>query len=760
MQSLGIVVLSLAAGCTVAGPCYAQSQTSVPAASDRAPGPAVAGIEDIVVYGQRRSVGESAQKVPIAITALDPALLRSANTVTIADLGALAPNVQTPTAGTTPGLPNFSIRGIGVNSSVRSIDPAVNIIQDGMVIAYPAGSLQSTFDLESVEILRGPQGVLFGRNATGGAISLRTRRPTRSFQLLTDVSYGNFNTLDANASVEGALGTDAILGKLAVIYHRSDGFIKNTLEGTYVPAPGNPTATPYQHKTGQVGAQDELTIKPTFVFHLSDSNTLTLFGQYERFNDDGSSPRNFVPSTGAKVPLQTVYGYYPTYGNYVTNISDPGYLRLREGHVIGELVNEIGTAKLTTVAAWRHLQYDSTINFYGGPNPLFFLPDNRERNSQYSVESRLNVPLFNDRVELTAGLFYLNYDTKVLENRIRLNATAASPTSRTFVREIFDLKTDALAAFVNANWHITDRLTLSAGGRYSSDKKNFYGTPLVNCIGESFNNCPLVYVDYNKRWNNFSPRAVIDYQAASGILLYGSYTEGFRSGNFNSRATVTAGLAPANPETVKSYEVGIKSDLLGRSLRLNVAGFRENYSDIQQVLTANTAGLAPVVSLLNAAAARIQGVEVEMIAEPVPTLRFQADFGYTDAKFTSFTVPVPGVLDPTTLELARVPKYTVTVALNHTLHLSSLSGKFESRIAYDYRSRIFSDLTNNPLLRVAGYGLLNANLTYVADSWSLGVFGRNLGNVDYAEDRGLATTYVTWGGQPRTFGARLTAQFK
>jgi len=713
------------------------------------------GIADIVVFGQRRSAGESAQKVPIAITAVDARLLRDANTVDITSLGSLAPNVQTPTVGTTPGFPNFSIRGIGVNSSIRSVDPAVNIIQDGMVLAYQAGSLASTFDLEGVEVLRGPQGVLFGRNATGGAISLRTRKPQEKFQFLADVSYGNFNSLDVNASVEGKLGSDAVLAKLAVLYRRTDGYITNTNKGIFVPAPGNPTGAPILHRTGQIGGLDELTIKPTFTFKISDATELTLYTQYQRYNDSASSPRNFVSPTGPTVPLQTVYGFTPTAGKYETNLVDDGYLRLREWHAIAEMVNTIGAAKLTTIAAYRKVSFDSTVNLSGSPFTLFFFPDNQEDNKQYSFESRLNVPFAKDRLELTAGVYYLNSKINVLENRQQAGG-AASPLTFIFTRGTFSQETEALAGFANIDWHVTDRLTLSAGGRYSSEKKDFTGAPLTTCVGQSFANCPQTFASRSKRWSDFSPRAVANFQITDRILLFASYTQGFRSGNFNSRVTNVAGFQPADPETVNSYELGMKGDFLDRKLRVNISAFSEDYRDIQQVLTANIPGSGPVQTLLNAASARIKGVETEITIRPTAAFQIEANFGYTDAKFRTFTVPIPGVADPTKLAFGRIPKYTATVAASYHFGLPGLPGKINARLAYDWRSSFYSDLQNTPELRQKSYGLLNANLNYDAGKWSLGIFARNLTNVEYLDVGGRNLAYVSWGGQPRTFGVRAT----
>jgi iron complex outermembrane receptor protein len=622
-----------------------------------------------------------------------------------------------------------------------------------MVLAYQAGSLSSTFDLESIEVLRGPQGVLFGRNSSGGAIAMRTRRPRPEFEMLADISYGNFNTLDAAASVGGALGSDAILGKIALLYRRTDGFIKNSNEGVFEPAPGNPTGQPVLHRAGHIGAQDQITIKPTFVFNVSGATTLTIFGQYQRHNDDGSTSIAYIPKIGGPYQLQTIFGFTPPDRKYQTNLGNPGYFRLRGRHVISELVNEVGDGKITTVASYRNIRLNSTANIFGSPFDLYLFPENVEKNKQYSLESRINYPI-SSNIDLTAGVFYLNTVSDVVEKRTQV----AFPSVRYTLGQ-FEQTTEAIAGYANLDWKVVDGLTLSAGGRYSSEKKDFTGAPLAVCGGSGFANCPQVFASVSKRWNDFSPRLVLTYQATPDALVYGSYTQGFRSGNINSRVTTAVGFAPADPETVTSYEVGTKLDLLDRTLRLNLSAFLSDYSDIQQVLT-TTLGNPPVLvqTLVNAASARTQGVEAEITIRPDRTFQFDAALGYLDAKFKDFTVPVPGVADPTSLKFARVPKYTMMLAATHRWQPAGLAGEISTRISYDFRSAFFAD-TQNVFVQPA-YGLMNANVSYEINDWTVAIFARNLGNIDYAGNIGGGTSVIKWGGQPRTYGVRFTSKIR
>lgn len=749
---------ALASSLLVCVPAQAQdagadsAQSNTPAVTS----PAVTGgVDDIVVYGQKRAAGEVAQRVPIAITAVDQRLLQATNSVSLLDIGSLAPNVQTNTTGTFPGFPNFSIRGIGLSSSIRSVDPAVNIVQDGMVLAYQAGAVLSTFDLEGIEILRGPQGVLFGRNATSGAFVLRTRRPSDEFSVRFDLSYGNFNALDVNASVEGPLAGPNVLGKVAVLYRTNSGMFKNTNEGIFAPASGNPTGAAPIHKTGDIGDIDQLIIKPTLLLKASDATRLTLFTQYQRYNDDGTVPRNFAAPPGAVVtPSQSVFGYTPTTRGYDTNIDEVGYVKIRAAHVIAELENEIGEGLLTTVAGYRTVSYNSTTNNAGTPFDGFLVPNNREHNEQYSLESRYNVALM-DGLDLTVGLFYLHSDTDVTERR---RGTGATLSPRTYTQGSFDQRTQAYAGFANLDWAIASGLKLSLGGRYSSEKKIIDYVPLAACTDATFTNCSQTPLTAKKRWDNFSPRAVLTWQPAERVTVFGSFTRGFRSGNFNPRTTDTTGVGvgPANPETVSAYELGIKSDLFDRKARLNVSVFQSDYNAIQQVLTAP--GNAVVQSLLNAADSRIRGVEGEFTLRPIPQLEFNSNVGYLDAKYRKFDIPVPGVADPTNLKFIKIPKWTVYLAGTYRTEIPSIDGTASLRISYDWRAHYQTDFLNTPGLAQESYGLTNADLTFRRDNWSASIFGRNLFNIAYADTKARNFAYIAYGGAPRTYGVRFTYQ--
>ncbi|MES2257011.1 MAG: TonB-dependent receptor [Pseudomonadota bacterium] len=732
----------------------AYAQQAAPAAATAAADSQAQAVPSVVVYAQRRLVGESSQSVPIALTALDPLALENTHSLNIVDIGGLAPGTRLAPLGTAPGFPALTIRGVGANASTRSIDPAVNIIQDGMVVAYSAGAIASTFDLESVEVLRGPQGVLFGRNSTGGAIALRTRLPRGDFHARTDVSFGNYNDVNLNASVEGPLGSDNAQGKVAVFYRNNSGTTENRNDGTFVPAPANPAGTGSNHATGYIGAVDELTIKPTFHFDLSDSNKLTLFTQFARYNDDGVAARGVPTPQGANPSLaQTQFGFYPSPAGYHTNLLDPGYVKLRAGHIIAELSSEIGAGVLTTTLAHRQISFDSTTNLAGGPFIGVRLEDNREKNHQSSFEARYNVPLMKG-LDLTTGLFYLSTDTHVIENR--LIKTTINPL--VMQRGEFDQQTDSAAVYANIDWAIRPAVKVSIGGRYSTDRKVIDFAPIAICPQLA---CTQSFLNDSHRWSKFTPKLIGSWQPSEQVMLYASTSSGYRSGNYNPRITNPAGLGvgPANPETVLAYEVGAKTDWLDRKLRLNLSVYQNNYSDIQQVVSYPQTQGGPIQSLVNAAKGRIRGVEAEIIARPFKALTLEANSAYTDARYTAQTAPIVGVTDLLALRFPNVSKWTYYVAGTVSEPVPSLGGKVGLRVSYDWRSSYVADFLNTRGTTQGAYGVVNANLSFKKGDWSVELYGRNLGNVYYTDNISAATTYQDVGGSPRTYGVRLTKNF-
>jgi iron complex outermembrane receptor protein len=738
-------------------------------------------LTEIMVTAEKQATGRSIQKVPIAVTGIDANTIEESHIQNIVDIGHLAPNVILDTSGTLPGTAAFTIRGVGERSSTASIDSAVAVSQDGMVLSLQTGlSLLGTFDTESVEILRGPQGVLQGVNAAGGAVTFSTPLPTDTFHASASVTTGNFGLIGTTATVQGPLSSN-VLGKIAIYEQHVDGYYKNTTdEGTFVPAPANPSGQEPRHSTGLTGGTQTLLIKPTFLIQFNDDVKLKLFAQFESDIDGGASPQainpNPAPGPGAK--YISVFGYTPTPQPYTTNISTIGFTHITEEHLIGELDWNVANGVWTTIAALRNLNFDSVFNNAGSPFNIF-LVDTKEENRQASLESRFSAHV-TDNLSYVAGtyLFTDNLPVRVVDatNLSELGKKPLVPNDPNSPLNLdsqliqYNQKTSTAAVFGNVDYTIVPDLTLSAGLRYQYEYKNFDIQPGANAKGVVFctpgtlSNCPNVFYDPSKTWYTFTPRLVLAYQMTPDVLTYASYSRGWGAGNFNgSPSTLGAAVVAANPETVDSYELGLKSQWFDRRLRANIALFDEAFDNIQRTAVTSFEG-AHVSTLLNAATATIRGVELEVIALPVTGLKLNLTGGYTSATYDKFTAPLtPNVYNPneppTELSFNNLPKWTTDVGGSYTFNLPRVEGDFEFATDWSWRSKQFGDFANTPQEILKAYGLLNASLNHTLGPWTVSLWGRNLQNTYYAEAAAIAAGWQLFPGQPRTFGLTVGAKF-
>ena len=411
----------------------------------------------------------------------------------------------------------------------------------------------------------------------------------------------------------------------------------------------------------------------------------------------------------------------------------------------------------TGIGAYRHISYNATLNVGGDPFDTLVFPDNKEDADQLSFEARYNLPL-GDNVDLLLGGFYFKLDTSVYEKRLQRFGTT---TNRRYTINRWTQNTESYAVFGNIDVRPIERLTLSAGVRYSKDKKKMRIVPLTICPGQSFESCPLNFLNAEKSWDDVSPRFVASYEFTNHIMAFASYSKGYRAGNFNARAPTAGGaVTPANPEKVSSYEVGIKSDLLDKRLRLNLGYFYQKYDDIQRLVQFAVQGESPSQQLFNAAAATIQGAELEVAAEPIKGLRIDGTVGYTNAKYDSFKnlTGLPAGVSPTDLKFDRVPKWTAYIGATYNTHIGE-NNTLGAHIGYSWRSHVFVDVLNTRFLEQPQYGLLDASLELGIKQFTFGVFARNLANVEYAEIKSAGIGYNAFGGSPRFYGIEFGVKF-
>lgn len=723
-------------------------------------------LEEVVVTATRRA--ETAQEVPISLTPLSAEALERAHVIDITDVGFLAPNVQLQPVASLPGFATFSMRGIGVGAnSIRTIDPTVQVLVDGMVVATQIAGQLDMFDYERIEILRGPQGIFFGRNSIAGAVSLSTGKPAEEFGGRAKFGVGSHGLLLGEATVEGAI-SDNVRGKLALQYRKFDGFFEDKNDGTFVPALYNPAGTEPGSPTQDQMAQDSFFIKPTITWTPTDALEITLYGQY--YSDDGGSgmAQAIVDPDQAPLPLETLFGYTPSTDQFRPNNDLIGESETDMMQLVAEVNWEVGNGVLTSVTGVRDLEFNSSTDVDGTPFLLIHFPDNEEEASQFTQEVRYAMDL-NESMDLILGAFYMDAEQTVIERREFTGLTAGRDHfDYNYIQSDWSQDVESAAVFANWRYSFSDKWSTSLGVRYSRESKDLSLTPLLGCAGPGFTGCATEKTDFSETWSNTSPRATLEYQASADVMYWLSWTRGFRSGNFNARAPSLAGVGPADPEQADQFELGLKGDFLDGTLRTNISLFYTVYEDIQRISAQEDELGNPLQVIRNAADADIWGFEAEMTWLPTDYLTLQASVGYVDPQFNKFTGleldGQPG-LGPGDEELAkqlkfeRIPDYEYTLVGSYRWPLANYNGDLIARAQYTYRDDFFTEITNNPQRAIEGHGIFDASLDFATDKWRISLWGRNLNEETYAEIISQAFNLQRFGGQARTYGMEVSYNF-
>ncbi|GIX29760.1 MAG: TonB-dependent receptor [Porticoccaceae bacterium] len=712
-------------------------------------------IEEVTVTSQKRAVGLSVQDVPSAISAFGEFQIKGSFSVDLVDIGRMVPNANLANVGTYNSYPNFFIRGIGVNGSTRSMDPAVGIIVDGMYLGYPAGSLLTTFDREAVEVLRGPQGTLLGRNVTGGAVLVRTKRPSGEYGFTAEATLGNYHQAEYAASVEGPIG-EKMAVKLAGVSAYRDGFYKDNNGGRVDPSI-NPSGMP-DSPTLDKSETDYWLVRPVISFRPTEALDLTLIAEYLKDEGGSAASQNVVNPFAPKL-AQTLFGYFPPDDKYKINhdLSINNDIEIWSAVLEGNW--DLGHGVLTSVTGRRDVQYDSSTDFDGTPFPIFHFPFNEEDQDQFSQELRY-ASKFSDRYDFVLGLYYFEQEYTVGERRTVLGRDSAAKS---------EISHENYAIFGEANYLLTERARVTFGARYTVEEKSISYSPPGTCSLD-FADCAVV-IRKDDDWDNVSPKLALSYDFTDRLMVYGSWTRGFRSGGYNARATREETLGPADEETVTSYEVGLKSSFLDGRGRFNAALFLMEYEDIQQFVNNPSSQFGAELLYINAADARIPGFEAEFQFAFDNGLTLDANLGYVDPEFRNFgDFDVDGDGQATAqdkkiaegLDFVKVPKWTFFVAASHELSLAE-KGRLVSRLAYSWRDSFYTDFRNDPFLRQDSYGLLDGSITYLAPDGKVevSVFGKNLTDEEFFDYAANVATLdsARWGGFPRLYGVKFTYRY-
>jgi iron complex outermembrane receptor protein len=723
-------------------------------------------LEEVVVTATRRA--ETAQNVPVSLTPISADALEKAHVVDITDVGYLAPNVQLEPVSSLPGFATFSMRGIGVGAnSIRTIDPTVQVLVDGIVVATQIAGQLDMFDYERIEILRGPQGIFFGRNSIAGAVSLITAKPAEEFGGKAKFGVGSHGLLLGEGTIEGPI-SDNIRGKAALQIRKFDGFFEDNNGGTFVPAQYNPAGTQPENPTQNQKSKESIFFKPTITFTPTDSLEITLYGQY--YTDDGGSgaAQAYVVPGAPALPLETLFGYTPPKEQLNANNDLIGDSQTDLKQLVAEVNWELGNGVLTSITGFRNLEFESSTDVDGTPFTLIHFPDNKEEASQFTQEFRYSMNL-NESTDLIAGIFYMDAEQEVIERREFTGLTAGRDHfDFNYIQSDWSQDVESMAVFASLRYSLAENWSTSLGVRHTSETKDLNLTPLTGCAGPGFTGCSTEKTLFSETWSNTSPRVSLEYRPDSNAMYWLSWTRGFRSGNFNARAPSLAGVGPANEEQGDQFEIGLKGDFFDGTLRTNVTAFYTLYADIQRISAAEDKLGNPLQVIRNAADADITGIEVEVTWLPTDYLTFQASYGYVDPKFNKFTgIELDGNPGLTSadealakdLKFERVPDFEYTLVGSYRWPINSLGGDLIARAQYAYRDGFFTEITNSPDRAIDGYGIFDASLNYEGTNWRASLWGRNLNEVTTGNIISRAFNYQRFGGQARTYGLEVSYIF-
>ena len=739
-------------------------------------------IEEIVVTAQKRE--ENLQDTPIAITAFTEESLEGRMINDISKLADFTPNVifdtTTPISGLSNGAAVF-IRGVGQLDFGLTTDPGVGTYIDGVYSSRAVGGVLDVVDIERIEILRGSQGTLFGRNTIGGAINITTKRPAETFGGMLEATFGEFERTDFKGSVDIPV-TEKFLTKFAFSSKNRNGFVDRITVGD------------------RLGDEDRQSARGSFLLQATDDIELYATVDYTSIDEQsaGSVMVGITEFPGAPPLLapSSTWAY-----NQVFVPSNPGALPytaqefLLDGNdrtlATGPTGTDLESVGATLTFTWSlpWFEFKSISSYRDTEGEFYRDPDNSSiqitetsnpnyNHEQFSQELQLTGALFNERLQYVLGAYYFEEDGT---DDVFVPIYGALPTPAglialpLFINNYVLVDNSSKAVFGQGTFDLTEQIAVTFGLRYTEDEKGFgyrqYISPdpggaiaVLALLGPPVTvpgpaGAIVLWDEVSDEFTELNFRAGIEYQFNDDTLFYFTYADGYKSGGFNFRYVVPrADPLAFDPETLESFEAGVKWQGLDDRLRINAAGFVSEYGNVQIQLFETGGG--PLTQ--NAGVADIIGVEVEVTAVPHERLLLNAGFGYIDAEYDELNLPTTNVAQAISLEtkLPNTPETTVNISADYTHPLAW--GSLVVRGDYRYTDDLYNDAQNSPFLYQDGYHTFNASLTFSSGNWDFSVFGTNLTDKRFItsgdSNFGLGFHEANY-NRPREFGGLIRYRF-
>lgn len=674
--------------------------------------------DDIVVTAQRRR--ERSVDVPVSLTAVGARTIEAARINELRDLSRITPGLLA--ANFSVGSPVIAIRGATNTFNQIGVDKPVGILVDDVFIPRNSAATFQLFGLDSVQVLRGPQGTLFGKNVTGGVIVFDTGRPAfGQSSARMRATLGSYNTAELDAIADVGFSDDAA-GRLAISVRRRDGWGRDRLTGQELD--DLDSANVRGQLRFRLGDRVEALLSGDYAADRSGGRTLSSIGA----GDDGD-PRTAESGTPQKFDREI-------------------------GGASARLFLDTGLGELTSITAYRASR--STDIYSNVPANFAFLTgtqsqavtDDRDDVSTFSQEVRLASPAW-DAGRFVAGFYYADDSS----TRLLGNQALGARTGALVSDQLWNGKVDSttIAAFIDGTVNVLPFLSLTAGARYTWDRKQAdlrftnFRSPAANFTG----------TDVRRRWSQFTPRASVQLRLTDATMLYATYSRGYTAGGFNTQAAVLdAFTAGFEPETLDNYELGLKGDLLDRGVQFSANVFQMKYRDKQELYFNN---LTRVLNITNAGRATIKGAEAEVSVRPASWATLTGTYGRLDTRYDDFGIPGGAVLTGNRLGSSPQDKASAMVDIDAPIGSARLIGN----AVYSYTSRYFSGATNEAGLSVPGYSLVNASLGVASadDRFRVTVFARNLFDERYLLIPATQVVRGNYLGEPRTIGVSLGARF-
>ncbi len=648
-------------------------------------GAASAMLEEIVTTARKRSKAEAVQDVPIAISAFGAVQLDALFVKKLDDLSYLMPNVQLEAVGTFPGVQNFSIRGQGINSSIPSVDPTVGVFVDGVYMGTTYGVVIDTFDLESVEVLRGPQGLLFGRNVTGGAVVLRNARPDGEFGARVRVGATDAQQYNMAAALEGSLIQDKLAGKVVVYYDDDQGYYEGTTIGR------------------DVGAMTTKMIRPTFVWTPNEHDDVTLIMESGESKGDGAIWSNVTAQRAGAIP------------EFTTIANDPGYTDMKWHQATLEVnIAEVGKGTLTNITGWRRDSAESATDIDGISAPIFYVPGATSQD-QISNEFRWSGDV-TDSWQATAGLYYFEQNINYREGRyiqvVVLRALGG------------DMDAKNIGAFWNNDFQILDDFSMSVGLRYTGEKKS---AQIISGVGGGCTEVvtfDCTFDNLSGDWANVTPKIGLQWELGDSGQIYSFWSKGYRSGGFNFR-NAKPNVIPPGPtkeEENTTIEIGYKSDFLDGRMRLNAAIFHNEIEDMQRELNIGDPDVVVLQGTINAGDVTIWGLELDFVGMITDNFSVSASYGHQEGGYDKVNPDFASFLGP---DLPRLAPNNYSVGLSLDLPMSG-AGLINLATNYSFREEHPYNDSNTEIFGDQKRLSASANWFLPNDAWQISLYGKNL----------------------------------